>query len=551
MSNEIKIILSGDASGAVAAVNKLQNAVNSFGGGVRSFSADLSKGIVAPLKTISPIAGLATAAITEAKFALQALVATSVIGAVATGLVALANGFFSAKEKVRELTDAQKRYNDILKSSVENTGKEASKVAIIVDRLQEGNLSRKETVALIKELQKTAPDYFGTLDAEKAKITDVANAYVNYNNSLVAAIENQIKTSQLTDIINKRLALQQQFPDAANFINEQIRAGKTLEQISREQADKSVQITKELLKQTQGNKIISQEKSKQLLLQEVQFTGLGFILGSLKQEKDLLKEINDQDLKKLGVSFGELGNKATKVAKEVEKNFRPSIVKTSKQFAESIGSSLTPGQQFGLTIDTSKAVTDINTATEAMKRFGEEVEKQSAEKAANDLFAAKTEQAKNLAGVVSGTLGPAFQGLFTDIISGSQTAFSAFGQAIKQVITKLISAAVTAAIFAAIISAAFGGTFATSFKSVFSSLSGLNLKGLIPGFAGGVTNFRGGLALVGERGPELVNLPNGSDVIPNHMLNGGGQSQELFARIDNRSIYLSNKRGGISAGRLG
>lgn len=36
----------------------------------------------------------------------------------------------------------------------------------------------------------------------------------------------------------------------------------------------------------------------------------------------------------------------------------------------------------------------------------------------------------------------------------------------------------------------------------------------IPGFAGGVRNFSGGLALVGERGPELVRLPGGSDVIP-------------------------------------
>lgn len=41
----------------------------------------------------------------------------------------------------------------------------------------------------------------------------------------------------------------------------------------------------------------------------------------------------------------------------------------------------------------------------------------------------------------------------------------------------------------------------------------------IPGFAGGVTGFRGGLAVVGERGPELLRLPGGSDVIP---LTGGG-----------------------------
>lgn len=50
--------------------------------------------------------------------------------------------------------------------------------------------------------------------------------------------------------------------------------------------------------------------------------------------------------------------------------------------------------------------------------------------------------------------------------------------------------------------------------SVASAAS--NVGGLlshIPGFAGGVTNFGGGLAMVGENGPELVNLPRGSDVV--------------------------------------
>ena len=38
---------------------------------------------------------------------------------------------------------------------------------------------------------------------------------------------------------------------------------------------------------------------------------------------------------------------------------------------------------------------------------------------------------------------------------------------------------------------------------------------VIPAFATGVTNFTGGLALVGEEGPELVNLSPGSNVITN------------------------------------
>jgi hypothetical protein len=49
-------------------------------------------------------------------------------------------------------------------------------------------------------------------------------------------------------------------------------------------------------------------------------------------------------------------------------------------------------------------------------------------------------------------------------------------------------------------------------------------KSSFPQFAGGVQNFSGGLAVVGERGPELVNLPGGSDVIPNSRMGGGGVS---------------------------
>ncbi len=52
----------------------------------------------------------------------------------------------------------------------------------------------------------------------------------------------------------------------------------------------------------------------------------------------------------------------------------------------------------------------------------------------------------------------------------------------------------------------------------------------IPGFAGGVQNFTGGTALVGERGPELVTLPRGSSVTPN----GGGGDTYVF--IGNEAI---------------
>jgi phage-related protein len=55
--------------------------------------------------------------------------------------------------------------------------------------------------------------------------------------------------------------------------------------------------------------------------------------------------------------------------------------------------------------------------------------------------------------------------------------------------------------------------------------------GRIPGFATGVTNFGGGLAIVGEGGPELVHLPRGVDVYTNDetmdFLGGGGGSGSI------------------------
>lgn len=70
------------------------------------------------------------------------------------------------------------------------------------------------------------------------------------------------------------------------------------------------------------------------------------------------------------------------------------------------------------------------------------------------------------------------------------------------------------------------------------------VRDVIPGFARGVNNFGGGLAVVGERGPELVNLPRGADVIGNHQLSGVGVGKnvhiEIHGGVHNDSAEASN-----------
>jgi hypothetical protein len=80
----------------------------------------------------------------------------------------------------------------------------------------------------------------------------------------------------------------------------------------------------------------------------------------------------------------------------------------------------------------------------------------------------------------------------------------------------------------------------------------------VPHFASGVTGFSGGLAVVGERGPELVRLPRGADVIPNgrSVPGGGGDGggvriagvteREILDMVD-RGLYFRLRRAGTGA----
>jgi hypothetical protein len=60
------------------------------------------------------------------------------------------------------------------------------------------------------------------------------------------------------------------------------------------------------------------------------------------------------------------------------------------------------------------------------------------------------------------------------------------------------------------------------------------------GFAGGTNFAPGGMSLVGERGPELVNLPRGAKVIPNNRL--GGSGEKLVTRLAGQHIDIILKR---------
>lgn len=100
----------------------------------------------------------------------------------------------------------------------------------------------------------------------------------------------------------------------------------------------------------------------------------------------------------------------------------------------------------------------------------------------------------------------------------------------------IVAFALVAKTIAAVVSAmAQMADFYAKNKDVFRAITAFATMGVsevpnllhklhVPGFASGVQNFGGGMAVVGEKGPELVQLPRGSNVIPNSQLGGAGQT---------------------------
>lgn len=64
----------------------------------------------------------------------------------------------------------------------------------------------------------------------------------------------------------------------------------------------------------------------------------------------------------------------------------------------------------------------------------------------------------------------------------------------------------------------------------------------MPHFAMGIKDFSGGLAVVGERGPEIVNLPQGSNVIPNNKIGSSDSNTPIVNITINAGAYMGSQQ---------
>lgn len=116
---------------------------------------------------------------------------------------------------------------------------------------------------------------------------------------------------------------------------------------------------------------------------------------------------------------------------------------------------------------------------------------------------------------------------FTDALSSAidgtkslSDAFRSMTNSIVQQISRIAAQNISQAIFGqGGVGGGLGGFASSLFAGGGGSGGGFgDLVVKLLGAAGGTDNWRGGPLVVGERGPEIVNLPAGAQVIPNHVM---------------------------------
>lgn len=112
----------------------------------------------------------------------------------------------------------------------------------------------------------------------------------------------------------------------------------------------------------------------------------------------------------------------------------------------------------------------------------------------------------DIAGAINNFIGPALQTFNDSILQPIVGTFNAMMNAVKGVVDWLNELA-----------RILGVDVGKGFMDLLHQIG-------VPGFAGGTEFAPGGMALVGENGPELVNLPRGSRVTP---MSGGGMTLQF------------------------
>lgn len=484
--------------------------------------------------------------------ATQAFVAIGL--AVAIGTMAYNMGLFN-----RELTASEKalaKVNELTQQAKSDTAAERLQVQQLIEILKDENQGRENKVAALEKLKQISPEYFGQLNIEKLSIDKLTGAYDGYVNSLVMAARAKRAEGELIRIDEELQKAIQKKADAQKAYNYMKSVGREVGS----EAGALVAANQEvdaLQKQFNAIKnVIYQEQVRQGVIKAApprdfsDLTGLKMESDELRQNS-LLYKLNSEAVNKATTAkstFKQVTDGATEGTKKntkAQKDLNDELEKTASIQSKPIpnfGQLPTLPTPTSVQSENQPQAPDFSGIQNSTNEFyKKQLEQQSNQKerlkeqwtqlavdavyALDQLFGAF--EARQLA-----TFEKSYKAQL--LAAGDSTtkraAIEAEYEAKREELQKkagkrkkafaMAEAAMNTAVAITKTYSEFGFPIGLPLAIAQGALGAAQIAMIAATpFARGTQFAPGGMALVGEQGPELMNVPRGSQILSNNRTN--------------------------------
>ncbi len=229
---------------------------------------------------------------------LKAALLTLGIGALIVGIGLLIANFKQIKNFINGVSKEQELLNDINEKAIDNYAKESSSIEVAVAKLKNENISRKEKMRTISQLQSEYPALLGNIKNEGELTEDLADII---NNKLLPALSLKAKLQAAEEILVERQRA---------VVKRQIQLEEDLEKVRHTDFDKSDPVKNQQKRAAYYKKLedyIKSGKDPELQYHKKRLDAVLEIIGTTNEELDKL----GGDPKGGGFDFLEKQNKTT------------------------------------------------------------------------------------------------------------------------------------------------------------------------------------------------------------------------------------------------
>lgn len=492
---------------------------------------------------------------------------------IVTAVAALAYEMGAFSRELTSVEKAQQSVNNIQNKAAEAIVEQRSKVDTLVKAYMAEGATLEQKQRILKQLNQIAPEYFGKIKVGTGDIEAITKATALYTQELLRQAKVTAAKDRLVEIEKALLNLKDtadptilqtigngllSLGNAGQFAANQAKTlGKNIQQqtadLTAERDALAAVVTQNTLFEASSGRAAAGAAGLSNAVEKSTKTAEKYrdVLNDIAAEVNKAKVFGEnEDIAKVDAlrkgieQLIESGFKpASKEVQELKKQWdaltaAPDALNTTNLPALPLPTSVGGGESAALPVPPAGV---IQAATAALNQYSEaalyaqEIQGQLNEGTFN-FTTGLSELTQGLVaqGNVLGAVFTAMGDAVTQAALSGETSFAKLGQAALGAAAKVVRAFVQQGVAAAVSKAlqalpfplnmAAGGIAGGVAAALFTrAIGAIGVKG----FARGTSNAPGGVALVGEQGPELINLPRGSQVFPtpqtNQMLNGIGQ----------------------------